>query len=60
MISEEDRYAIIFANEFYSDQYIGMIDLPEVNDDFNNIFQTVNMMQIPEENIYAYKNVKHE
>ena len=37
-----------------------MNDLPEVNDDYNNILQTVRMMQILKENTFAYKNVKHQ
>ena len=40
----EDKFAILFANEFFSDEYIGMADLPPVNDDFNNILQTVQML----------------
>ena len=36
-----------------------MHDLPEVNDDFKNILQTVGMMHIPAENIFAHKNVKY-
>ena len=43
-IKAEDKFAILFANEFYSDEYIGMADLPPVNDDFNNILQTVQML----------------
>ena len=37
-----------------------MNDLPEVNDDYNNILQTVGMMQILEENTFAHKNIKHQ
>ena len=37
-----------------------MSNLPEVNDDFKNILQTVKMMNIPDENIYAEKNIKFD
>ena len=33
----EDKFAIIIANEFFSDIYIGMDDLPAVNDDLKVI-----------------------
>ena len=58
VILSKNKFAIIFANENYSNENIGMIDLPEVNDDFKNIFQTVKMMNIPDENIFAEKNIK--
>ena len=35
-----------------------MRDLPEVNDDFMNMMHTVRMMHIPEENIFAFRDVK--
>ena len=54
----EDKFVILFANEYFSDEYTGMKDLPPVNDDFNNILQTVQMLQIPEKNIFAFKNIK--
>ena len=59
-IRNEDKFAIIFANEYYSDDYIGMSDLPPVNDDFKNIIQTVEMLYIPSKNIFAFKNIKHQ
>ena len=37
-----------------------MDDLPPVNDDFDNMLQTVRMFDILEENTFAYKNVVHE
>ena len=52
-ISSQNKFALIFANEKFSEEYIGMDDLPEVNDDFKNIQQTVKMMSIPQENIFA-------
>ena len=58
-IRNEEKFAIIFANEYYSDDYIGMSDLPPVNDDFKNIIQTVEMLYIPSKNIFAFKNIKH-
>ena len=36
-IRAEEKFVILFANEIFSDDYIGMADLPPVNDDFNNI-----------------------
>ena len=43
-IKAKDKFVILFANEYFSDEYIGMADLPPVNDDFNNILQTVQML----------------
>ena len=44
------KIALIYANEKY-DKTI-MADLPEVNDDHSSMKETVEMMNIPEENIY--------
>ena len=33
----EDKFAIIIANEFFNDIYIGMENLPAVNDDLKVI-----------------------
>ena len=46
-IKAKDKLVILFANEYFSDEYIGMANLPPVNDDFNNILQTVQMLNIP-------------
>ena len=36
-ILSENKFALIFANEKFSEEYIGMDQLPDVNDDFKNI-----------------------
>ena len=37
-----------------------MNDLPEVNDDYKNILQAVGMLHIPDENIFAFKDIKYD
>ena len=59
-ILSEHKYAFVFANEYFSDDKIGMNDLPEVKDDFKNMLQAVKQMHIPSENIFAYQNIKFE
>ena len=36
-ILPENKFALIFANEKFSEEYIGMDQLPDVNDDFKNM-----------------------
>ena len=49
-----DKIALIYANEKY-DKTI-MDALPDVKDDHLSIKETVEMMNIPEENIYELEN----
>ena len=60
MIQAENKIALLIANEKFDKEYIGMPNLPPVNDDLKNILQTVGMLHIPEENIHAYKNIKYD
>ena len=40
-ISPENKFVFVFANEYFSNEHIGMDNLPDVNDDFKNILQAV-------------------
>ena len=54
----KDKFALIYANEKY-DRTI-MTDLPEVKDDHSSIKETVEMMNIPETNIYELEDASYE
>ena len=57
---KEDKFALILSNMTYNTSKTTMKDLPAVQDDHRNIKQTVQMLNIPEENVFEAENVTYD
>ena len=53
------KFALIFCNEKYGNTQL-MKDLPAVRDDNKNMKLCVQMLNIPKENIFRFKDINHK
>ena len=53
---KQNKFAVVVYSDTYSEKVNGMINLPEVNDDYKNTMQLVHLMGIPQQNIFVLKN----
>ena len=54
----QKKFALLVCNQTYKTK-AGLEDLPETANDFENIRRTIKMMNIPDENIYDFKDASH-
>ena len=53
------KFALIFCNEKYNNTIL-MQDLPAVKDDNKNMKLCVQMLNIPQENVFEFNDISHE